>query len=88
VQVQAVLAGVATYKAHFVTVHALECHKLCGEFVAVNGFLGAVANGTGQKAVPAAHSAGRTRVSALHIQARELVHFGSRPYAKAPNDMH
>lgn len=69
------LAGVAADKANFVTVHALECHKLCGEFVAVNGFLGAVANGTGQKAVSSTHSAGRTRVRALrthtHIHRRE-----------------
>lgn len=68
----------ATDKANFVAVHALESHKLCSELVAVNGFLGAVANGTGQKAVSSTHSAGRTRVRALHIEAGELVHFSSR----------
>jgi hypothetical protein len=62
------LAGVAAHKTHFITVHALESHKLCGKFVAMNRFLGAVAEGAGQKAVSSTHGAGRTRIRALHKQ--------------------
>jgi hypothetical protein len=44
---QAMLAGVTTYKAHFITVHAFESHKFCSKFIAMNGFLGTVADGAG-----------------------------------------
>jgi hypothetical protein len=60
------LAGVTAYKAHLITLHALEGHKLCSKFVAMNRFLGAVADGAGQKAVSSADTACRQRVRALH----------------------
>ena len=60
------LAGVTAYEAHFITVHALEGHKLGSKFVAMDRFLGAVADGTRQKPVSSAYTAGRTRVRALH----------------------
>jgi hypothetical protein len=41
------LAGVASYKTHFIAVHALKSHKLCSKFIAMNRFLGAVADGAG-----------------------------------------
>jgi len=60
------LAGVTAYKTHFITLHALKGHKLCSKFVAMNRFLGAVADGTRQKPVSSADTAGRQRVRALH----------------------
>jgi hypothetical protein len=41
------LAGVTAYKTHFITLHALKGHKLCSKFVAMNRFLGAIADGAG-----------------------------------------